>query len=392
MNTQREKSFLVFSGGNDRAVLGFLRALRQCGKRAAIVGRTKDDRILRTRFRHDVHWVRENHDLTIEIFAQCLQHVRESVGEQILVVLPSTEYFNAFLLTHRSEIESMGCEIPLVEAPIYNLLTDKHSATDYFAACGLSVPNEVHASKSMEPPLVAKPLKNISRQGRSLYPELLTTRPELDAFFADHDQADYFLQEFVHGKSLYLFLYMPRDGSGELRWSQRNLMQQPNGKSMLLAEPAAFHRSSSAARIISGLRQTGFWGLGMIEVIQARDRDVFIEMNPRIWGPVQFCIDQRQPLLQAFIGEALHDDPTRFTSPLANLPATRKKYFWLGGLADTFAMGKSPIWHSKRRSIPALVAGALRDDVYLRADSWLTFCHDLKNSLKLALHRESTES
>lgn len=347
---------------------------------------------MRTIFRHDVRWVRENHDLTIEIFVQCLQHVRESVGEQTLVVLPSTEYFNAFLLEHRSQIESMGCEIPLVEAPIYNLLTGKRSATDYFAACGLSVPNEVHASNPMEPPLVAKPLENISRQGRSLYPELLTTRPDLDAFLADHDQADYFLQEFVHGKSLYLFLYIPRDGSGEYTWSQRNLMQQPNGKSMLFAEPAMFHRSISAARIVSGLREAGFWGLGMIEIIQAGDRDVFIEMNPRIWGPVQFCIDQRQPLLQAFIGEALYDDPARFMSPTSTRTATRKSYFWLGGLADTLATGNSPTWHSKKRSIPVVIASALRNDVYLRADSWRCFCDDLQNSLKLALHREHTES
>lgn len=388
MNTNGEKSFLVFSGGNDRAVLGFLRALRLCGERVAIVARTREDRVLRTRFRHDVKWIRENHDLTIEIFAQCLRRVRESLGEGTLVVLPSTEYFNAFLLAHRAEIESMGCEIPLVDAPIYNLLTGKRSAANHFAACGLSIPGEVHASASLEPPLVAKPVNNISQQGRSLYPQLLTTRPELDAFLAGHDQADYFLQEFVHGKSLYLLLYMPRDGSGEFTWSQRNLMQQPNGKSMLLAEPAVFHRSGSAARIVAGLRQTGFWGLGMIEIIQARDRDVFIEMNPRIWGPVQFCIDQRQPLVHAFIGEALHDDPSRYVVAHTSPPPRRKRYFWLGGLVDTLAQGNRPTWHTDRRSIPRVIATALRDDVYLRTDSWRCFFRDLKEPLQLALRRE----
>ena len=45
------KAFLVFSGGNDRAVLAFLRALRSCGERACVVARTSSDPIFRTSFR-----------------------------------------------------------------------------------------------------------------------------------------------------------------------------------------------------------------------------------------------------------------------------------------------------------------------------------------------------
>src|SRR3546814_5803011 len=71
-------------------------------------------------------------------------------------------------------------------------------------------------------------------------------------------------------------------------------------------------------------------------------------LNPRIWGPAQFCLDQAQPLLQAFIGEALHDKPLRFTHQQQR--PQRRMYFWLDGLLGTISTGESPTWHSDRKS------------------------------------------
>lgn len=392
MNNEKKKSFLVFSGGNDRAVLSFLRALRLCGERASIVARTRDDRILCTDFREDVKFIRESHELTLSVFTQCVSRIRGVVGTQTLVVLPSTEYFNAFLLKHRAEIESMGCEVPLIDIDQYNLLTGKRSSADYFSAAGFSIPREVDALLAKEPPLVAKPLHNISSQGRSLYPQLLKTLSDLNTFHAKNNIEDYFFQEYLLGESIYLLFYIARDGQTQLTWSQRNLMQQPDGKSMLFAEPADFHVSSTGTQLANLLRLMGFWGLGMIEMIQTTERQVFIEMNPRIWGPAQFCIDQGQPLLQAFIGDALHNDPCRFIAMSSHKKAVRKNYFWLGGLADTLVAGKRPIWHTNRLSIFRVIYAALHDDVYLRRDSWRCFFRDLKRTIKLALRRERTQN
>jgi hypothetical protein len=384
-----EKTFLVFSGGNDRAVLGFLRALRLCGERAHIVARTLDDRILRTRYRKDVAWIRPDHSLSLETFFGCVRRVRENAGERTLVVLPSTEYFNAFLLKHRADIEGMGCEIPLVDASIYERLTGKRSSTDLFAAAGFAVPGEWTGVRDAPLPFVAKPLRNASRTGRSLYPWLLENRAQLEAFERQTEAGEFFFQEYVHGESLYLLMYLPRAGGPALTWSQRNLLQQPDGKSMLLAEPADFHRSDTAQRLVQVLRDTGFHGLGMIEMIKSARGDVFIEMNPRIWGPVQFCLDQHQPLLQAFIGESLHGDPARFMQRRG--ASSRKKYFWLGGLADTLAAGKQPDWHTRKRSTSAVILGGIASDVYLRMDAWRCFIHDLKQAFKAGRQRERTQ-
>lgn len=390
MNNEREKSFLVFSGGNDRAVLAFLRALRSCGAHASIVARTNKDRILYTSFRKDVKWIREGHELNLPVFAECVRRVREHTDDQTLVVLPSTEYFNTFLLEHRAEIESMGCEIPLVGRDLYNLLTGKRSSAEYFSAAGFSVPQEVDALAGGSPPLVAKPYQNVSRQGRSLYPHLLMTRETLDFFHVEHLPAEYFFQEYVHGESIYLLFYIARDGRNRFTWSQRNLMQQPDGKSMLLAEAADFHLSPTAGRLADFLSSIGFWGLGMIEIIKSGKREVFIEMNPRIWGPAQFCVDQGQPLLHAFIGDALHNNPYRFEAVPRRRWSKRGNYFWLGGLADTLGAGSPPVRHPPKASLSKVVYAALRDDIYLRRDSWKCFLRDLQTTIRLALQRERT--
>lgn len=369
------KSFLIFSGGNDRAVIAFLRALRASGERAHVVARTSDDRVCRSAFRRDVRWVRATHDLSLNIFAECIRHVRDTAGGQTLVVLPSTEYFNNFLLQHRSEIAAMGCEVPLVDASLYTCLTQKGTASGFFSAAGVPVPREVRDPRLQDRPIVAKPLCNVSTDGQSLYPHLLDNRAQVDAFLNEHDADQYFFQEYVHGDSLYLLFYLAKKEEHDFVWSQRNLLQQPNGKSMLLAEPSDLHRSKTAQLIVQALRNAGFHGLGMVEVIRTPDRDVFIEMNPRIWGPAQFCLDQRRPLLQAFIGAALHDDPSRF---LQLRPQSRRsRYFWLGGLLETLRAGRTPVWHGTKRSLFSVILRNLTNDVYMRADSWRSFVHDL---------------
>jgi hypothetical protein len=376
--------FLVFSGGNDRAVVAFLRALAMCGKRAFIIARTPRDRILRTKFRRDVVWIRETNELSLEIFVTCVARARIAAGQRTLVVLPSSEYFNHFLFQHRATIEGLGCQIPLVDEAVYSRLTNKREAASFFATAGISVPAEISGTSPLAPPLVAKPLKNVSSRGASLYPALLLTKDDVHRFQQSNDCDDFFLQEYVEGDSIYLLTYLSTATQTELVWSQRNLLQQPDGKSMLLAEPSAFHESSLASQIVQLLRTSGFTGLGMIELIQSDDRTVFIEMNPRPWGPIQFCTDQGQPLLQAFIGDCLHGDPDRYIG--INVGRRRPRYAWMGGLLETLASRRLPVWHGARLSWTRVLIDGLQNDVYLRKDSWRCFLHELGQSAVKALH------
>lgn len=385
MKPVEKKSWIVFGGGNDRAVIAFLRALRLCNERAHIVARTDCDRLLRSDFRHDVAWVRPTHELSMDVFSDSIDHVRQNTGTEKLIVLPSSEYLNTFLLQHRREIESMGCEIPLVDRPLYTQLTEKSSAIDFFSAAGIPAPRSIGFPSPTELPMVAKPFRNVSPTGKSLYPHLLHDCRELESFLHSHDAGDYFFQEFVHGESHYLLFHMSREQGRWFSWSQRNLLQQPDGKSMLLATPSTFHESEVASRLMQALRRAGFHGLGMVEMIRTRDRDIFIEMNPRIWGPLQFCLDHGEVLVQAFIGETSHSDPSRY---LNRWPASRRhRYFWLGGLLETLRSGLQPAWHTTNASLSAIILRNLTCDVYLRGDSWRCFTHDLWQNFKKRAHQ-----
>ena len=80
------------------------------------------------------------------------------------------------------------------------------------------------------------------------------------------------------------------------------------------------------------LIRAGFHGLVMVEVRRCRrtGRAVMIEANPRMWGPLQFMLDQQaDPLTPLFADHGIE----------AAVPAVRgvasPYYFWSGGLSRT---------------------------------------------------------
>lgn len=387
----RPRSFIVFSGSNDRAIIAFLRALNTCGERAYIVARTRDDHILHTCYARDVVYVRDEPSLDLETFTHCINKIRNRAGNRDLVIMPSSEYLNTFLLRYRAEIESLGCIIPLVNNDTYTLLTNKRTSTSLFSNNSFEVPEEITALCNAQPPLIAKPKTNIGSDGKSLYPHFLMSSTEVSNFIKRYNTKEYFFQKYIKGQSIYLLFYIARSTLDEVTWSQRNLLQQPDGKSMILSQAASLHQTSFSTRVLELLRKKGFHGLGMIEIIQTLNRTVFIEMNPRIWGPIQFCLDQGVPILQAFIGEVLHDDPTCFLDRNI-IEKPRKFYFWSGGLLEAWIKGQRPVWHDSALSLPQLICTGLQNDIYLRNDSWRCFLHELGMLPRKRFNREQVQT
>ncbi len=274
----------------------------------------------------------------------------------------------------------MGCEIPLVDAETYATLTNKRSATELFATYGIDIPREYPTVADARPPFLAKPKNNLGQDGTILRPLFLAGAADVEAFSGHHRESEFFFQEHVQGRSLYLLFHLSRWSEQTVVWSQRNLLQQPDGGSMLFALPADLHESPLAARLIALLREIGFHGLGMIEIIESRDRMLFIEMNPRLWGPAQLTLDQGRPILLAFIGDVLYRDPMRFLDRSPALRARGRTYFWTGGLVDTLASGRRPDWHEPSIPFASLICRGLRDDVYLRRDSWRCFLYELRTA------------
>lgn len=319
---------MVVSGYNIRAVIAFCRwATRHCIN-YHIVAKSQNDQILLTTYADRVVIVRKSASLCCEEFCSWVAALREEYGYRRVLILPSTEYLNRFLLDHRDTIETQGCVIPLVDGPLYKTLSNKESFVKLCESYGLDTPEEFTCIPGRLP-FVAKPRSYAAANGRQLAPHLIHNEGDLEEFCNTEDTTDYFFQQFVYGRSLYLLAYIGRD-RGDILFSQENLMQQARGKSVILARASEFHRTPVAQRYVSMLHHLGFFGLVMIEVRldEAEGRYFMIEANPRLWGPLQFSVDNDVDLFGAMLRDYGFAVPTR---PRARLNSSH--YFWSGGIA-----------------------------------------------------------
>lgn len=359
--------FLVPSGYNFRAVLAFCRALRQAGQAPAVIACTGEDPIFRTNFASNVVFTRSSLQLDVADFAAAASAVRAQPGAARCVLAPASEFLVRWALRHRAALAAAGCDLPLPDEATYLRVSDKESFTAFCRERGLPVPVELSSPPQL--PCVAKPRWNVAPDGSSLYPWLLRTPDDLTRFTAEARTGDFFFQEWVEGRSFYLLLHLPKDGV-TTRYSQENLAQQPGGKSILLARAARMHVTAEVARWEAALRAAGFHGLVMLELRQRGAEFVLIEANPRLWGPLQLCVDGCPALLQHYIAEH-----TGHALPAASAVPERRSanYLWSGGLPSS---GR-PVWHGTAPLLPRLtLLRHAASDVYLRADSWRQFLHE----------------
>lgn len=368
-NAAGPRSLLFFGGSNDRAIYAIARVARICGQRFQAIAWGSGDRLLKGRYRKNVCAVRESAELNETSLKNWVALARRHAPDDTFVIVPSSEYLNAFLLGLDPQLcRTLGIVVPLVDGTIYAQLTNKESATALFSSTGIRTPRELPGFVTESLPLVAKPRKNISSEGRVLYPQLLRTPEQLNAFLRASSPEEYFPQEYVSGTSRYLLAYISRSGLVYAS-SQMNRAQQPHGKSILLACTDDFHASDMARTtldLLSGLKYSGF---AMIEFITDSRGPCFIELNPRPWGPLQLCVDHDCGIVEAFLGDVLHDDPDRFKDVRRSRP-TRARYAWLGGMLQTIRSRGSIHWaESSRIARCTEVLASLGSDVYLRRDS-----------------------
>jgi hypothetical protein len=368
-----DRVFLVPSGYNFRAVLAFCRALRSAGSSPAIVACTTDDPIFRTSFARDVVYTRagralETADFAMAVCAACLRS-----GATRSVLAPTSEYLIRWAFAHRAALADAGCDLPLPDETAYLRVTEKAAFTSFARDQGLPVPRELPQLVDGCLPAVAKPRYNFSPAGRSLYPWLLRTTGDLERFKQQENPADFFFQEWVDGRSFYLLFHLSVRG-GTTVFSQENLAQQPGGKSILWARAANLHETPEAKRWADTLRAVGFHGLVMVELRQRGTDYVLIEANPRLWGPIQLCVDGCPHLLGSYIAEHTGIVPAaRAAAP--DRPCA--SYLWSGGIAR---MGDL-VWHGPRPRFPRLaLLGQATNDVYFRPDAWRHFFHELRRS------------
>lgn len=352
---------LIFSGYNERAVVALCRELAALDKPFSIIAAGAGDPILRTAYRSSVEATRAVEALDAEDLDRCLRRVQARHPTGRWVIAPTSEFLNQHVLANRAWFASRQCEIPLVDASCYARVTNKASFRALCEEAGIAVPPLVDPGAGVFP-FVAKPRVNILPGGRSLYPALVYSADDWARQRAGLGSLDdYYYEALLGGPSYYLLYYLPADPAAPVfSWSQRNLLQQPGGKSMVLAVSDTLHMAPISQRVIDMLRGTNFHGLAMVEVIRHRDEYVAIELNPRLWGPLQLVRNAGSHLVRAFIEDAI-DGCVTGADPAAGHPAS---YLWLGGLRAGMT------WHGPRPRFPWLwLTSRLGGDVYFQRDT-----------------------
>lgn len=353
---------LVLSGFNFRAVVALCRWAAGAGLPLHLVPRDPHDPIYLTDYAKHAFTRRTSQRLDAGVVHSWIKRLRADHGYDRVLLAPTTEFFNRVILRNRVALEAAGGIVPLVGQAIYEQISDKFAFAGLCAAHGLSIPAPF-ARVPDRLPFVAKPRTYGAATSGRIKPYLIRSPGERDEFLRREHVGNFFFQEFVEGRSLYLLAHVSRSGA-VTACAQENLIQQPQGGSIVLARAHDFHRHADATHYVRLLTMLGFHGLIMIEVRRCArtGRHVMIEANPRPWGPFQFTLDQGVDLLEPFFAD--HG----FAPQAPALTPTHSHYFWSEGLAGSAA---PPTYHNysvgRFRADRPLLATA---DLFNRADTF----------------------
>jgi len=356
---------LIFTGYNQRAVIAFIRTLSKNNIPFAIIAKSKDDTILQSSYKSSVYSIRKKKELDMVDIVNCIVETKKKNHANNFLIAPSTEALNRFIIDNRDKFEELNCYTPLAEKKIYELISDKYSFSELCVNNGIKVPALYKSFKDAKLPFVAKPIKYFSKKGEVNSPVLILSVKDKINFKTKYDAEDFFYQEFVTGKSLYLLYYFHRNGL-LFKYSQENITQQPDGKSIIAAVNSKFHLNIESLKYEQLFRKINYNGFVMVEIKRQTTTNYMIEANPRFWGPSQLFVDSDKNFFEAY----LHDYGILSELPDFSRRDKSTRYFWLGGMLNTYKDGKNPVFHKgNEKDFLLELHKWIKSDIYKRKDT-----------------------
>lgn len=373
-----KRAVLIFSGYNERGVIAFCRFCQAKNIPFAIVAAHPKDKVLLSNYRQNVIHIRSDQKLVLRgmekyrTLTSC-RLLGTNCGE--IVILPSTEFLNRFILSKRKTLEAMGYVVPLCSEDVYQKISDKYS---FFHLCknhGISVPQELYPDEKPRPPFVVKPKTYFTQEKRKVNIKPLLVQDEKDFREVQRylSSKDIFIQEFVRGRSVYFLFYIGKDGCTKV-YSQENFIQQSNGRSIIAARSANLHELPYVKPFVQLFHSLAFWGLVMVEVRLNEHGCYMIEANPRLWGPSQLINDSGMDLFSLWAKDLELVQEFSQSAYKTEVP-----YFWSGGIVEDRRAGKSLAFHNyNKEQFLDEYDQWLQGDVYLRDDTIGIFLQEVR--------------
>ncbi len=331
---------LIFSGYNQRAIIAFLRTLESNNiTQYRIIAASPQDTILKTKYKSNVYAIRSIIELDLTEICELVDQIYCLDTSAKVLLAPTTEALNRFFLKYRSILELHNSIIPLVDEDFYIKISDKQSFWELCKLYHFEVPRQEKRFDRIPLPIVAKPKTYISENGKNYAPIIIQSEKDLELFCCKFPVEDFVFQEFINGNSYYLLYYFSQNGSIYCL-SQRNLAQQPGGKSMIAAKVSRLHeRAEIAAQYKYMFRTLGFHGFLMIELRETTKKYYMIEANPRFWGPSQLFCNSGYNFFEFFLNDYgyLNSIPNRQVDYNA-------KYLWSGGVKGELFDSNACVW------------------------------------------------
>ena len=315
---------VIFTGYNQRAILAFIRTLDRQNIDFSIVAKHCDDEIFLTKYSKNIIAQRCKKELDLNDIETCLKKIKKTKNVNKLLIIPSTEALNRFLLENRTFFQNLNCKIPLIDKNTYELISDKLTFTELCKKNNINIPQNIEC-KIENIPFVAKPKKYFNKNNEIFSPVLILNKADYKDFTKKYDLSNFYYQEYVEGESYYLLYYFSKNGE-IIKFSQKNLVQQSEGKSIVASIPSTIHDSFVSKKYEILFKELKFFGLIMIELRKSKDRFYMIEANPRFWGPSQLFVDAGLNFFEYF----LQDNDINIAISDQNINKNAK-YFWNGG-------------------------------------------------------------
>lgn len=369
-----KKSIVIFSGYNQRAVIAICRYLASHNSRAFIIARDNQDPIYSTIYKDWICYQRNTLDLNIEDCSLYFREIQKISGIEKILVMPTSEFLNRFFLTNFGHLPDV--EIPLVNLELYRKVSDKDSFKTICAQVGLMVPKLLSLNE-IKFPFVAKRKNYSMAVGKRVKPYLIFNQQDFDYFLNSEDLTDFYLEEYIDGNSYYLLYLFDKNGNAE-SYTQKNLIQQYDGKSIVAATKSDINLDEISRQYVQLFNELGFYGLVMIEIREINGLFYMIEANPRFWGPTQFIVDNKPQLLDLFFA----DNGLVFISQCHE--SIGSDYFWFGGYIENRAKNQLLKFYDNNAIVldDLALAKWLKSDVYCRADTLEYFYKELNGILQ----------
>lgn len=368
------KVHLIFTGFNQRAVIAFLRTLVKNDQPFALIAKSKSDSIFLSEYKSHVLSVRNKMELDLNDIIHCINEVKQKIPAKQYIIAPSTEALNRFIIENNSKFKDLNCITPLVHKELYESISDKHKFSELCSKNGIEVPNNYKSFKTADVPFVAKLYSYFSSRGNTYSPVLILSENDQNDFKQKYKTEDFFYQKFVTGKSLYLLYYFHRNGK-IFKYSQENIVQQPEGKSVVAAISSNFHLSEESLKYERLLKKINYHGFIMIEIKQDDLSNYMIEANPRFWGPSQLFVDAKMNFFECYLND--YGDSNYI--PEFKDDDKKIKYFWFCGFIESYKNGKKPVFHREdEKNFFIETPDWLQCDIYKRIDTINIFKSEIK--------------